>query len=433
MREAYGMRSQRVRTMLLCALLGVICVVLPGCVTPTMTGPLLVPSGPPQNSDTQADPNDGLTEAINDFGLELVSAASANDNDNTIVSPVSVHAALSMTANGADGETAGQMREVLRTDAMTTMDANNQWASLLTGLGSRGTSQRLEIANSLWASDDVAFMKPFIDADRDYFGAQVSTLDFERDDVASAINGWVSKNTREMITRIVDDVPDDVGLYLANAAYFEGDWVTPFDHERTLEQPFTRPDGSMRDVEMMHMTEQMPYYENTVLKATRLMYKGNDSAFYVLLPKPGVSLDAALASTQAAEFAEMRAAMTSGAMTEVILGLPKLDADFSSRLKEPLSAMGMPRAFDEREAQFSDIADVLGPLYIGDVYHKAKIRVDEKGTVAAAATAVEMAVLSAAPTVERAMVVCDRPYAFAIVDERSGAMLFLGTINDPGE
>jgi serpin B len=418
--------------LLLAAALGVSATVI-GCMTPTVSGVLLVPSGQPQSTDSSAEPGDGLTAAINDFGLELVLAASTGEKTNVIVSPLSVHAALSMTANGATGETAEQMREVLRTDTMSPEDANAQWALLLTGLASRDTSQKLEIANSLWAREDVSFKKPFVDADRDYFGAQVSTLDFEKDDVAAAINGWVSKNTHAMITHIVNEVPDNAILYLANAVYFEGDWVTPFAHEATNEQPFTRSDGSRVDVEMMNSVQQMPYYESAALQATKLTYKGDATACYVMLPKQGVSLDAALATVEGTGFAKMRESMTSRGATEVIFGLPKLNADFSTDLKEPLSSMGMPRAFDSGQAQFSDMADLPVPIYIGKVLHKAKTKVDERGTVAAAATVVEMLMGSAASVTEPPRIVCDRPYAFAIVDERSGAMLFLGTINDPNE
>lgn len=427
------MRSQRcARTLLLCTPLLVAALLLPGCATPTASGVVLVPSGKPEFADSMSEPSEQLPGAINDFGLALVSATSTDDGKNVIVSPVSVHAALSMTANGANGETAQQMRTVLRTDSMDPVDANEQWASLLSALASRSSDQTLEIANALWAREGIAFKKPFLDADRDYFGAHVSTLDFDKDDVAGIINDWVSKNTHKMITHIVEEVPAEAILYLANAIYFEGDWVTPFSHEVTGKESFTRIDGSEVEVDMMRMAEQLNYFENATLQATKLPYEGDATAYYVILPKQGVSLESALASMEGAGFADMRATMSSQGTTEVILGLPKLDADFSTRLNEPLAEMGMPLAFDKWDAQFSDIADLDAPIYISDVFHKAKIKVDEKGTVAAAATVVGIAG-SAAPVAEPPRIVCDRPYAFAIVDEESGAMLFLGTIADPNQ
>jgi serpin B len=404
---------------------------LAGCVAPTISGVLLVPSGRPARAADAATSSDPLVGAIDDFGLALLHATSADSGVNVVVSPASVHAALSMTVNGATGETAEQMRKVLRTDSMSPAEADAQWASLLAGLASRSSDQTLEIADALFARKGVAFKKPFVQADRDSFGAQISTLDFGKDDVAGIVNRWVSDNTHGMITKMVGQVPPNAILYLANAVYFKGDWQTPFKHEATGKQPFTRADGSKVTAEMMNLAESLPYYENAQLQATSLPYKGGDAAYYVILPKPGVKLDAALTSLSGSGFRGMRTGLDSADATEVVLGLPKLDTDFGISLRDALIGMGMPRAFDERSAQFSGMADLDYPIYIGDVIHKTKVKVDEQGTVAAAATVVAMETGAAAPSFEPKRIVCDRPYGFAIVDRRSGAMLFLGAVNDP--
>jgi serpin B len=336
-----------------------------------------------------------------------------------------------MTVNGATGDTEKQMRTVLHTASMSSDEANKQWASLLTGLDGRSSDQTLATANALFARKGIAFKKPFIDADRDFFGAEITTLDFQKDDVAGAINGWVSKNTRGMITQIVDQVPPAAILYLANAVYFKGEWVSPFKHESTQKSSFTRADGSKTEVDMMNATEQMPYVENAIMRAARLTYKGKDTAFYVMLPNQGVSLDAAMSSLQGTGFSELRRAMTSKGTTEVILGLPKLDSDFSTELSKPLAEMGMPRAFDVERAEFSNMATLDVPIYISRVLHKTKVKVDEKGTEAAAATVVEMTMGASARSGEPPRIICDRPYLFSIVDEKSGTMLFLGAVNDP--
>lgn len=414
-----------------CAVLGLGLFTLSGCVTPTATGASLVAPGRPLKADVQTQPSEQLTGAIDDFGLALLKATETSAGANVIVSPASVHAALSMTANGATDETEKQMRLVLRTGSMSPADTNTQWASLLAQLAERSSDQTLTVANSLWARKGIAFKKPFVDGDRDFFGAGVSVLDFQKDDVAGAVNGWVSKNTHGMITQIVDKVPANAILYLANAVYFKGDWVSPFEHQRTQKSPFTRADGAKIQVDMMNATERLPYAESTTLQATRLPYKGGDSAYYVLLPKQGVSLDAAMSSLRGTGFSELRRTMTSQDTTEVILGLPKLDAEFSTDLAKPLAAMGMPRAFDQNLAQFSDMATLDVPIYINRVLHRTKIKVDEKGTEAAAATVVEMTAGAMAARNEPPSIVCDRPYLFSIVDEKSGAMLFLGAVNDP--
>jgi serpin B len=410
----------------------------------------LVSSGLPLHVDAQVRSTTQLAGAVNEFGVQLLKASvTATDTvGNVIVSPASVHAALSMTVNGATNETEQQMRRVLHVDSMSDAETNRQWASLLVGLDARSQEQTLAIANSLWAERDIKFKRPFIEADRDFFGAQVSTLDFENDDVAGAINGWVANNTRGMITHMIDEVPDNAILYLANAAYFKGDWVTPFSDgppspygdrppppfrdRQPFEAPFTRADGSRVKVRMMRMTAEMPYARNGVLQATKLLYRGNATAFFVLLPKPGVSLDAAMESLEGTGFSDLRRTMQAEEATKVVLNLPRLDAESPiMSLEEPLKAMGMPLAFG-LGAQFSDMVD-FPDLSIGRVLHSTKVRVDEKGTEAAASTAVEHVWLMASPTPasKPPRIICDRPYLFAIADEQSGAMLFLGAVNDP--
>jgi serine protease inhibitor len=406
---------------------------LSGCAkAPVVAGAAPVATGRPLKAAAQGNPSEEFVGAVNDFGVDLLVATAAEASGNPVVSPASVHAALSMTVNGATDETEAQMRRVLQTDSMTPGEANAQWARLLSQLAGRDSAQKLEIANALWARKGVAFKKPFIDADRDFFGAGVSTLDFAKDDVAGAINSWAAKNTHGMITHMVDSVPVNAILYLANAVYFKGDWVTPFEHENTQPSPFTRADGSEVDVEMMHSSEHLPYAENAELKATRLSYKGGDSDFYIMLPKPGVSVGEAAASLKSGSFSRLERSMSSQDTTKVILGLPKLDSGYFADLSRPLMKMGMPRAFDSRTAQFSGMADLDMPIYIGRVLHKTKVKIDEKGTEAAAVTVVAMDTGAAAPTHEPARIICDHPYLFAIVDKKSGAMLFLGQVMDPG-
>ena len=412
--------------------LGALAVAVSGCTTQAALGSDLVPGGKPAQG-ASAVVGEQLPRAINDFGLDLLktTAASAKANSNVIVSPLSVDAALSMTANGATGETAKQMSAVLRTSSFDPTGLNGQWAALLSGLASRSADQELDIANALFANKSVAFKQPFLDADRNSFGAQVSTYDPAKDDVLGLVNGWVSKNTKGMIPTILDKVDPAAILFLANAVYFKGDWVTAFDHNSAPKQTFTRADSSAVDVDMMHSGGALPYAENNSLQATKLLYKGLDASYYVMLPRDGVTLDAALASLEGTGFSDLRTALGAPNLGDVILALPKLDTGFSTSLAKTLSDMGMPRAFDANQAEFSGMADLSQPIYIGDVLHKTKVKVDEKGTEAAAATVVEMYSGTAAPVAAPPQIICNRPYLFAIVDEKTGTMLFLGAVGDP--
>jgi serine protease inhibitor len=374
-----------------------------------------------------------LVAAINSFGFDLLGMAGANHaaaSPNLIISPLSVHAVTSMAANGASGNTARQMRKVLHISALKPVDANNSWAFLLDGLAHRSNEQTLLIANALWARQDVHFNPDFLAENRDKFHARVDTLDFTHTQAAPIINEWVSKNTNGMIPKIIDKVPDNTLLLLANAVYFKGDWAIPFKHDSTDKMPFTRADGSQIEVAMMHAALSLPFAQNGSLRATRLTYRGGDAAFYIFLPKPGTSLDAARASLAGGGFAELRHSMEDNPVVRVALGLPKLDADYGADLAPMLARLGMPDAFSVRKADFSAMTNTAHPV-IGAVLHKTRLKVDEKGSEAAAATVMGMATATAAPRTPPEQMLCDHPYLFAIADEKTGALLLLGTINDP--
>jgi serpin B len=183
---------------------------------------------------------------------------------------------------------------------------------------------------------------------------------------------------------------------------------------------------------MMNATELMPIAKTATLLATKLDYAGGDSAFCVFLPEPGVTLVAAMRDLQGGGLASLVAALQANETTDVALGLPKLDSDLSVDLATQLEQMGMPLAFDQGKADFSGMADAgSGNIFINRVLHKTKIKVDEKGTEAAAATAVEMGLTAAIEAPQPVRFTCDRPYLFAIVDQKSGAVLFLGAVGDP--
>lgn len=398
-----------------CAVLAAMLVALPGCAVKRVS----------------AATQESLAVAVNDFGLDLLRETATDPGKNAIVSPVSVHAALSMTANGARSGTAEQMRGVLQLEAMSAQDSNEGWAFLLYQLDRRSARQTLEIANALWADEGVEFKEPFLDANRDYFDAEVSALDFGDPEAVREINRWASKNTRGMIPKVIDRIPPGTILYLTNAVYFKGKWDSAFEKDATREMPFTKAGGSKVRVDMMHANEEMPYFENKTLQATRLGYKGGDTAFYVLLPKKGVKPDAVLESLGRGGFAELRREIDAAEETDVILELPKVDLECSTSLKESLSRMGMSRAFDQYSSELSGIAESPNRIYIDEVLHTTKVKVDEEGTEAAAVTVVGVAALAAVPETKFKSIICDRPYLFAIVDEGSGTMLFLGVVNDP--
>jgi serpin B len=238
-----------------------------------------------------------------------------------------------------------------------------------------------------------------------------------------AINGWVADQTDERITDLIGEgVIDAVTrLVLTNAIALRAPWDTPFASEATAAGPFTPLSGAAREVPFMHQTEQLAYAEGDGWQAVELAYVGRELAMTVVVPAAG-------------RFEPVIAGLDLGAVLgalrprQVSVGLPRWAFRTQAMLAEVLAAMGMPTAFTDR-ADFSAMT-AEAELFISRVVHQAYIAVDEKGTEAAAATAVVMRPTSAA--VDPPVVLnVDRPFLFAIRDLPTNTPLFLGRVVDP--
>ena len=375
--------------------------------------------------------------AVNAFGFDLMrtSMAASTSTSNVVLSPLSVHAALSMTLLGAKGKTAAQMQRTLHltgdNDAST-----STYSMLLDALAHRSKEQTLTIANSIWVDSHLAVKRDFLNANRISFGSAVKTLDFSSNDMVGNVNGWVADNTHQMIQHIINQLDPKTVMLLANAVYFKATWSEPFVTELTQPQAFHLSSAQTTDVPMMRDTRMLPVVQTASYSATKLAYRGGDTEAYLILPANGRSVESVLGKMSAAKFASLRKRLDSEAPTRTALALPKFDTAVGGSIADALKRMGMPTAFDSRTADFRAMATPPPGqnIWIGDVIHKARIKVDEQGTEAAAATLVEMVSGAAAAPVRLAPpvpFVCDRPFAMAIVDTRTGALLFLAAINNP--
>lgn len=370
--------------------------------------------------------------AVNAFGFDLLRAMKPGGD--TVVSPASIALALAMARAGAAGTTASQMDEVLH-DAAS--DAHPTWLNALeAALASRtgtfkdanGKDQpvTLRIANTTFGQRDMALRPAFLQALGQRFGAGVRLVDFKAATEAArqAINGWVSDQTEQRIKELLAPGLLDplTRLVLVNAIYLKAAWLNPFGADLTKPAPFTHPDGTATDVPTMHLVAELPYAEGAGWRAVELPYVGNALAMTVIVPDDFAAFTAKL---DAETFDQIVAQLTE---REVTLAFPKFGSETKVDLATLLAAMGMPDAFDAGRADFSGItADEQ--LYISAVVHQANIDVDEKGTEAAAATAVVMRA-SAAPGAPVILNV-DHPFVFALRDVTTGAIVFLGQVTTP--
>jgi serpin B len=365
----------------------------------------------------------------NRFGFELLGRVS-KPNTNAFVSPYSIESALSMTYAGARGETAAEM-------ARTLHFANDQerwhpaFASLTADLRSRGDKPvyELHVVNRLWGQVGAQFHEAFLKTTSDSYGAGIEAIDFKADTekARKTINGWVEKQTRDKIPDLIqkDQLKRDTRLVLTNAIYFKSAWQDQFSVEATRPEDFHTGSETVK-VPMMNRTNHFGYSSAEDFEVVSLPYKNNALSMLIVLPKKTDGLAAVEKDVNAARLKEMIDKLKP---TRIQLSMPKFKLVESYDLEKVLEAMGMPKAFLPREADFSGMSSE--PLYIAKVVHKALVDVDENGTEAAAATAVIVGDGGVIQRDKPIVVKADHPFLFLIRENRSGAVLFLGRLVKP--
>lgn len=390
-------------------------------------GDASTPAAPPGARPSDAELA-GLTRANNAFAFALWSKLASPSGD-FAYSPLSVELALAMTWLGARGQTAAQMKQVLGFD-VTAADAADLAGRYTRSLGGPVT---IRAANRLFGDKTYRFEPSFLDASARYFGAPLEALDFRRAVEASRarINQWVAAETRDRIKDLIPagGVSADTRLVLVNAIYFLADWDRPFTKQATRPAPFHTSATAQHDVPTMHQRLHASFTEDDAASVIDLPYVGGGFAMTIVLPKQIDGVAAIERGLSAQRFAAWIAAESTA---DVDLALPRftIDPPGAVDLRTALEGLGMPDAFECRKADFTGIARPAGELCITHVFHKAFVKVDEKGTEAAAATAVTVT-RSAVPGGQPKQFHADHPFLFFLRDAGSNTILFAGRVADP--
>lgn len=363
--------------------------------------------------------DDKFKEAYSDFSVELFKK-SFSDNQNTLISPLSVTLALAMTANGANGQTKSEMETLLGKDIPL-----EQLNSYLCGLTDELTSDdgfTLCTANSIWFRDDerLKIENDFLQTNADYYKAAAFKRPFDSS-TCEEINKWVSDNTDGMVDKILDEIPYEAVMYLINAISFDAEWESEYYEHQVRYADFTDANGNKTDVRMMSSDEHTYLYGKN---CTGFMknYKGSEYSFAALLPDKDMNISDFISSLNGTELNRI---LSNAENCSVETKMPKFEYEYSAVLNDTLSSLGMPTAFDESKADFSGIGKSSnGNIFIGRVIHKTKITVNEKGTKADAATVIVM-LDSAAALIDKS-VTLDRPFVYMIIDNSTSLPLFIG-------
>jgi serpin B len=301
---------------------------------------------------------------------------------------------------------------------------NASTAALESGLKSR-EGVTLAIANALWADRHFTLDGDYVKLCGAVFGARAASLDFADPHAAAEINNWVKAATNGKILDIVTaDAVKAAAVILTNAVYFAGGWRNQFQPAETQNAPFHLTGGGTKNLPMMHQARLTgAYRDGRNFEGVLLYYQQSTIFFYALLPRAGSTPNDVLASLDVAHLADGPSAF------DVDLKLPRFSLDFSASLAECLRKMGMDVAFHHPPADFSPMGSK--EFFISDVIHKTRLEVDEKGTVAAAATGMVMRATAMMRPREVKTLVFDRPFVALIGDSETGALLFAGAIEQP--
>lgn len=382
-------------------------------------------------------------DPANDFAVRMYDQLRQRPG-NLFFSPFSLRTALAMAQAGAEGETARQMREVLRLSS-SGETRHAALAELLRQLTvGAGRSYEMIVANSLWGREGAPLRPEFLDLVTRYYRGRVRFVDFRRHAEAAraTINRWVGDNTRQ---RIPDLIPPgglsvDARLVLVNAVYFKGTWVQQFERAGTRAEPFHLEDGATLPVALMHQHAYVWYLREPGFQVVDLIYEGGDLSMLVVLPDRLPDRQDGLRELET----RLSARMIHGWVAqmrerEVTLLLPRFKvASPSLDVRAELSSLGMPQAFDRLQADFSGITGHASAhqdaMYLSAVYHKAFVDVHEQGAEAAAATALHLPDTDdseSGPSAPVPVFRADHPFLFAIRHRQTGTILFLGRMVEP--
>ncbi len=376
-----------------------------------------------------------LAQSSNAFGFDLYRRLRQTPG-NLVISPSSITTALAMTWGGAEGETSAQMRKVLHLEG-TPDEVMATSGELAKSLQDPSRPVVFRIANQLFGEKTYKLVPAFVEKTRAAYGASVELLDFKKspEQARVHINKWVEGKTLRRIKDLIpqDAVKPETRLVLVNAIYFLGDWADPFQRDETRLFPFHLTASKTVDVPTMNRSRGFRISQKDGVTALDLPYKGGEMSMIILLPDEIEGLAAIEGTLDAPRLDALVSAMK---REWVAVALPKFEVNpgASLSLGNDLKALGMPLAFDRNLADFTGIANPAKPaerVVIGEVFHKGFVKVDEKGTEAAAATAVMGVEGGASADGGPRPFRVDRPFLFVIRDNASGLVLFLGRVSDP--
>lgn len=367
--------------------------------------------------------------ATADFSVNIFKESAIEDisnGENVLLSPQSIITAMSMTTNGASGNTLKELQ-----DAMCGGMSIEEYNKYMKNYSGRLTSDKdvdFYLANSIWFKDNESLdvKDDFLQTCKSYYNASVYKEPFDAS-TTDKINGWVQDNTNQMIDSIIKEIPKDAVMYLVNATAFEGEWQNEYNEYQVKEDvPFTNSKGEEEMVVMLSSTEG-EFLKDDMATGFVKYYKGGNYAFVAMLPNENIALEDYVSSMTGDK---LIATYNGREAVDVVVRMPEFTYEYERELSDDFKNLGVTDAFDGGKADLTGIGSSdEGNLAISRVIHKTYIELDRNGTKAAAVTAVEVRAEGCAEPSRVETVILDRPFYYAIIDCETGLPVFMGAVN----
>lgn len=366
-----------------------------------------------------------IARANNAFAFDMYSMMKSND-ENVLFSPYSIFTAMAICYDGAEGSTKEQISNVFYYPlSKPILESSSK--EMIDLINSDNDEYELRSANALWVREDYTLNEQYVSNAENYYDGSITPLDFagQPEDSRLVINAWVEDETNDKIKDLLAEgsIDEKTRLIITNAVYFNGTWLQEFEEAGTRKRPFYLSNGQEKKVDTMYAIGTYNYGKDKNAEILELPYKGDDISMYVILPLKN-NIDEFENDLTLAYYNELKGTLNSD---EVKILLPKFMFEARAKLNEPLQDMGINDAFDSDMADFSGISSSDG-LFISDVVHQAYIGVNEKGTEAAAATAI--AVDTGLPYYKYEFT-ANHPFMFFIEDKRTDCIIFMGKVESP--
>lgn len=372
-----------------------------------------------------------IVESNNSFTFDVMHNINkddiSKDGTNMFVSPFSIYDALAMAYDGAAKKTAKEMRSVMKFKKDQT-ESHDEFVKLLNEY--KKDNSVFTITNAAVAQKNYNFLDSYMKCLKD-FDATISQADFskpeERADAVKKINDWVSKNTNKKITDLLsnNDIDELTRLILLNAIYFNANWSTEFKGEKTRQMTFYGKNSVEYVTDFMNGTQNVALSQSDDAQMMKIDYEKEKASMFIIMPKENVDIDKYISELDEQKFASLEKSMQT---FKADVSMPKFKIESRFEMKKVLMEMGIKAAFT-KSADFSKM-NGKSNLLIDEVIHKSFIEVSEKGTEAAAATAVVVREKSMVMK-DNPKVVINRPFVFVIRENKNNAILFIGKYVKP--